>query len=174
MKTIIILSFMAMAGLLSASEYVVEKFNPPIHFNGDGFKEECVHDWATAFLGRKAPGAITFTEFNQTISEAVKKKFGLDETAYGEMVQRKPKSEVYGSILAAVTFNDENEAFMMLILYPTELSQYPQSKDEVSGFISKLFFKKQGDRWISWMMPHDMAYDDPITNIDPKQALGLE
>jgi hypothetical protein len=174
MKTIIILTFMAMAGLLPASEYIVEKFNPPIYFNGDGFKEENKSEWATAFLGRKSPRKITFSEFNKTISETVKNKFGLDEDAYHEMVSRKPKSDAYGSILAEVQFTHENEEFIMLIIYPMELEEYPKSKDDVSGFKSKLFFKKVNGNWISWMTPHDMPYDAPIIDIaTPLEALGL-
>ena len=171
---VLLFSFIAVTYLLSASECVVEKFNPPICFNSEGFKEGNESEWATAFLARKAPSQVTFHEFNETISDTVKKKYGVDEEAYREMVARAPKSQAYGSILAEVKFTHENEEFIMLIIYPMELSEYPKSKDDVNGFMSKLFFKKMNDHWISWMTPHDMAFDDPIIDIaPPHEALGL-
>lgn len=174
-KTIFIL-ILTLIGSLSALEIQeVERFDPPILFNAEGFKSEAPEkEWTTAFLAQLAPITVTLEEFNASISETVKAKYGLDEETFQAIVSKTPKNQPYESILAEVEFSQLNEDFLMLITYPSELKTYPKSKAEADGFIAKHFFKLVDDTWISWTFPHDMPFDDPIGNISYLEVLWPE
>ena len=162
-----------LANTVLAIEYTVAHFDPPILFNAEGFKEDAPDkEWATAFLATRAPIQLSADQFNASMSHTLREKHGVSPEAFESMIGRTPKGQPYQSILAEVKFtHQEEEEYRMLIIYPAELKTYPKSKSDADGFIAKEFFKRVNGRWIMWTMPHDMDYDDPITDIEYTEVL---
>lgn len=161
-----------LANTVLAIEYTVAHFDPPILFNAEGFKEDTPdQEWVTAFLATRAPIQLSADQFNASMSHALREKHGVSAEAFESMVARTPKGQPYQSILAEAKFSHQGEEYRMLIIYPAELKAYPESKGDADGFIAKEFFKRVNHHWIMWTMPHDMDYDDPITDIEYTEVL---